>query len=74
MVPDTVALKRMFNLAKKQGVIHHVPEFPDALPESVREGFIEDEEFDRIRQELPGYLSPVLATLYETGMRKCTWP
>lgn len=64
-------LRRMFHLAvsKKKLQANHVPEFTllkEALP---RKGFLEPEDFPRLRQHLPEYLRPILTLAFYTGMR-----
>ena len=65
------ALKRMFQLAVIDDLILEAPKFPEALKENnVREGFINQGEFQRIREAAPEFLKPYLIMLFETGFRK----
>jgi integrase len=64
-------LRRMFNLAveKKKLRAEHVPKFRMLKEGKPRSGFLEPEDFPRLRQELPEYLRSVLTLAYYTGMR-----
>ena len=62
-------LRRMFRLAVQDGKLRHVPYFPMLKEAPPRKGFLEHEQYARLRQELPEYLRPVLAMGYYTGMR-----
>jgi integrase len=59
----------MFHLAVADGkltAIPHIEMLPEAPP---RKGFLEVEEFRRLRQHLPEHLRPVLTLGYYSGMR-----
>jgi integrase len=59
----------MFHLVVADGKLAAVPHI-EMLPEaSPRKGFLEVEQFDRLRGYLPEYLRPVLTMGYYTGMR-----
>jgi integrase len=63
------ALRRMFNLAVQDGKLREVPHFPMQKESAPRKGFLEYEEFQRLRQELPEDLRPLLTVGFYTGMR-----
>jgi integrase len=63
------ALRRMFNLAKKQGKLRDVPYFPMVPEAPAREGFFERDEYERLRAALPAHLRLPLALGYFTAMR-----
>ena len=63
------ALRRMFYLATQDGKLRDIPHFPMLKEPPPRKGFLEYEEYTRLRDELPDYLKPVLDMGYYTGMR-----
>jgi hypothetical protein len=46
-----------------------VPHFPIAPETKVRKGFLSDEQYVKLRNELPPELKPLFVTGYETGVR-----
>jgi len=62
-------LRRMFRLAVRDGKLRDVPYFPMLKEASPRNGFLEHREYQKLRQELPQYLRPILAMGYYAGMR-----
>lgn len=64
------ALRRMFNLAKKQGKLRDVPYFPMLKEAAPRQGFFEREQYETLFAALPDYLRLPLAVGYYTGMRE----
>jgi integrase len=64
------ALRRMFNLAKKQGKLRDVPYFPMVKEATPRQGFFEREDYEKLFAALPNYLRLPLAIGYFTGMRE----
>jgi len=62
-------LRRMFRIAVADGKLREVPHFPMLKEASPRKGFLEHADYQKLRQELPEYLRPVLAIGYYTGMR-----
>lgn len=64
------ALRRMFNLAKKQGKLRDVPYFPMVKEAPPRQGFFEREDYEKLFTALPSYLRLPLALGYFTGMRE----
>ncbi len=63
------ALRRMFNLAVQDGKLREAPHFPMQKEPPARKGFLEHEEFQRLRRELPESLRPLLTVGFYTGMR-----
>jgi len=63
-------LRPMFNLAKMDGKLRDMPYFPMLQEAALRKGFLEHSSYQKLRQELPEYLRPVLAMGYYTGMRE----
>jgi integrase len=64
------ALRRMFNLARKEERLRDVPYFPMLKESAPREGFIERVQYDTLRSALPDYLKLPLALGFYTGMRR----
>lgn len=64
------ALRRMFNLAKKDKKLREVPHFPMLKEPPARAGFFEHAKYAALSAALPDYLRPVLALGYHTGMRR----
>ena len=62
-------MRRMFNLAVEDGKLRDVPHFPMLKEAPPRKGFLEHCDYQKLRQELPEHLRPVLAMGYYTGMR-----
>lgn len=62
-------LRRMFYLAVEDKKLRDVPHFPMLQEAPPRKGFLEHTEFQKLRQELPDYLLPVVTMSYYTGMR-----
>lgn len=63
------ALRRMFHLAAQDGKLRDVPHFPMLHEPPARKGFLEWEQYARLRDKLPDNLKPVLGMGYYTGMR-----
>lgn len=64
------ALRRMFNLAKKEGKLREVPYFPMVKEAAPRQGFFERSQYEALFSALPEYLRLPLAIGYFTGMRE----
>jgi len=62
-------LRRMFHLAVQDGKLRDIPYFPMLKEPPARKGFLEYEEYTRLRQELPEDLRPILTMGFYTGMR-----
>ena len=69
---ELAALRRMFNLAVKNGKLtkSHVPPITMLKERNIREGFFQHSDFLALRQALPPYLRPLVTAAYFTGMRK----
>jgi integrase len=63
------ALKRMFNLAIEDSKLQHAPHIELLKEAAPRKGFLEPEQFRRLRQELPERLRDAFTLGYYTGMR-----
>ncbi|MFQ5695241.1 MAG: tyrosine-type recombinase/integrase [Terriglobia bacterium] len=63
------ALKTMFHLAVKARKLREVPYIEMLEERNVRRGFLDHDQYLRLRDALPAYLKPVLAMGYYTGMR-----
>lgn len=66
---ELAILRRMFRLAVEDGKLRDVPHFPILKEAPPRKGFLEHTDYQRLRQELPEYLRPVLAMGYYTSVR-----
>lgn len=64
-------LRHMFRIAVRRKLLRtdHMPEFTMLKEADPREGFLEPEDFPRLRQELPEYLRAPFTLAYLTGMR-----
>jgi len=72
-------LRSMFNIARKQGKLQIVPAFPMQGEGQPRQGFVEPEQFNNVREKLPEHLWPLVTFLYRCGVRvgearQVTWP
>ena len=66
---ELALLRRMFRLAVEDGKLRDIPHFPMLKESPPRKGFLEHANYQKLRQELPEHLCPVLAMGYFTGMR-----
>lgn len=57
----------MMNLALREGKIQFIPPFPKLEEKPPRHGFVERGEFDKLQNEFPKRLRPILTFLYLTG-------
>lgn len=64
------ALRRMFNLAAHDQRLRDVPYIQMLKEPPARCGFLEHDAYLRLREALPEYLKPIVATGYYTGMRR----
>jgi integrase len=60
----------MFRLAIQDCKLREIPYFPMLREAPPRTGFLDYENFQRLRQELPEYLRPILTMGFYTGMRE----
>jgi len=69
---ETAALRRMFHIMVKAGKLSrdHVPARPCLEEAPPRRGFLEPNDFARLRDALPGHLREPASFLYVTGWRK----
>ncbi len=63
------ALRRMFHLAKQDGKLRDVPHIPMLKEPPPRKGFLEYDQYARLRDALPDYLKPITTMGFYTGMR-----
>jgi integrase len=64
------ALRRMFNVARKEGRLRSLPYFPMLRENPPRKGFFEKGDYENLAAALPDYARLPLALGYFTGMRK----
>ena len=63
-------LRRMMNLARQHDKITRVPHFPMFSElDNVREGFVSQWQFEKIRSHLPLHLHPITTFMNDTGTR-----
>lgn len=69
---ELAALRRMFNLGRREGLVGSVPAISDLmLPENnTRTGFLREKEFRKLIDALPPRLKPLVEIAYVTGWRK----
>lgn len=65
------ALRRMFYLAYKYKLLRFddIPHFPMLKEDNVRKGFLDHEQFIRLRDALAEHVRPIFTAAYYTGMR-----
>jgi integrase len=66
---ELTTLKRIFNLARQNGKLLHVPHVPLLKERNTRTGFFEPEQFGDLLRHLPPALRPVATFAYITGWR-----
>ena len=66
---ELAALKRMFSLGVKAHRLMYKPHIPMLAEDNVRRGFVDDEQFAAIRDQLPPAIRPVVTFAYITGWR-----
>ena len=66
---ELTTLKRIFNLARQNGKLTHVPHIPMLKERNVRTGFFEREQITRIVAHLPPAIRPAVQFAYITGWR-----
>jgi integrase len=66
---ELTTLKRIFNLARQNGKLTHVPHIPMLKDRNVRTGFFERDQIDRILAHLPPAIRPAVQFAYITGWR-----
>jgi integrase len=64
------ALKRMFNLAKRDGSLRNAPYVPMLKEAAPRQGFFERTQYEALFESFPAYLRMPLAMAYFTAMRR----
>lgn len=62
-------LRRMMNLARREGKSMQFPYFPILIENNVRKGFVTPAQFIKLRDTMPEYLGPLVTFLYFTGRR-----
>lgn len=68
---ELAGMKRAFRLAAESTPprVLRVPHIPSLRLDNVRTGFVEQEQYRRLRDELPGHVKPIAGMGYHTGMR-----
>jgi hypothetical protein len=66
---ELTTLKRIFNLARQNGKLMHVPHIPMLKEGNTRTGFFEREQVDQLVRHLPPAVRPVVQFAYITGWR-----
>jgi len=62
-------LRRMMNLARREGKSVQFPYFPMLKENNVRKGFLTPAQFTKLRDAMPEHLRPLMTFLYFTGCR-----
>jgi integrase len=63
------ALRRGLNILREDGKVAVVPKIRLLKEPKARKGFLEQQKFEELLAALPGYLRPLIALLYWTGVR-----
>jgi integrase len=65
-------IKRGFNLGLREDppLVHRAPHFPKLEEDNVRQGFLEQEQYERLLEEMPANLKALYVCAYHTGARK----
>jgi integrase len=66
---ELTTLKRIFNLARQNGKLTHVPHIPMLKERNVRTGFFERDQITRIVAHVPPAIRPAVQLAYITGWR-----
>jgi integrase len=66
---ELTTLKRIFNLARQNEKLLHVPHIPMLREQNVRTGFFEHDEYEAVLDHLPAPLRPMITFSYITGWR-----
>ncbi len=67
---ELAALRRMLNLGYRAERVARVPYFDMLTEDNVKTGYLEDFEFEALREALPSYMKGFLTFGYLTGWRK----
>lgn len=69
---ETSILRIAFNWGKRQTPpqVMTVPHFPMVRESNVRQGYLSEEEYQRLKAELPEELRPLFIVAYATGVRR----
>ena len=67
---SVAAVRRMMALARKKGQLRVIPYFPMLKESGSREGFVTDEQFEKVRSHLPENLWPLVTFLFYTSVRR----
>jgi integrase len=68
---DLSILRTAFNRGKKctPPKVVNIPYFPMVTETNVRQGFLTDQQYAKLRDAIPDYLKPIFVTAYFTGVR-----
>ena len=67
---ELTILRTAFNNARKEGTVYSVPHFHMVTETTVRDGFLTDAQYIKLRDALPMDIKPLFVCAYNTGMRK----
>src|SRR5690606_32893846 len=67
---ELALIRRAYRLAIKHEMVNGMPSISMLEEKNVRKGFLEPEDFERLRECLPDYLRPLADVAYLTGWRK----
>jgi integrase len=68
---DLSILRTALNRGKKctPPKVVNIPYFPMVTETNVRQGFLTDQQYEKLRDAIPDYLKPIFVTAYFTGVR-----
>jgi integrase len=66
---ELAIVRRAFRLALENELLDRMPMVPHVRQDNVREGFLEEEGYQKLLAELPAHVRPLLIIGYHVGMR-----
>lgn len=64
------ALRTAYSIARRQGILDYSPHIPILREDNVRQGFVNQDQYETLRKALPDHLRAVFVVGYHTGARR----